>query len=269
MSSVKTKIGGRAAAGIPYRGAGVSGVTDVQAAIDSIAGGGGGGGSFSTIVDLLLGTADPTVPNGRIPTDSAWIHWDFSVANEAVASIIAGSITATQLANGAVGTTQLAANAVTYAKLQQASADTLLGNPTGSTAAVEEITLDASLKFSSTTLALNLGNSNNWTAQQYFGSQALTDASSVAWDVNAAQNAKLTIAGNRTLAAPSNLKDGGLYTLLITQGSGGSHTLAYNSVFKWPGGTAPVLSTAAGAIDMLCFRSDGTNLYGVANLAFA
>lgn len=91
---------------------------------------------------------------------------------------------------------------------------------------------------------------------------ALTDAATVAWNVNTAQTATLTIAGNRTLALPTNLVAGGTYLIRITQGSGGSHTLAYASGYKWAGGTPPVLSTAAGAIDMISFSSDGTNMYG-------
>lgn len=49
-------------------------------------------------------------------------------------------------------------NKVTYAKMQQASTVTLLGNPTGGTANVEEITLGAGLSFSGTTLVSTGGN---------------------------------------------------------------------------------------------------------------
>ena len=56
------------------------------------------------------------------------------------------------IATGGVGTTQLAASAVTYAKIQNMSADTLLGNPTGGSAAPSEITLGATLTFSGTAL---------------------------------------------------------------------------------------------------------------------
>lgn len=99
--------------------------------------------------------------------------------------------------------------------------------------------------------------------------QTLTDAATVAWDGALGPVAKVTLGGNRTLAAPTNLVDGGTYILRVIQDGTGSRTLAYNAVFKWPGGTAPVLSTAINAIDILTFVSDGTNLYGAAQKAFA
>jgi hypothetical protein len=89
---------------------------------------------------------------------------------------------------------------------------------------------------------------------------ALTDAATIAWDtVN--QVATFTfVSTNRTFGAPTNLKDGAFYALAVIQ-NGGSNTLTWNSVFKWAAGTAPTLSTAAGAKDYFTFRSDGTNLY--------
>lgn len=54
-----------------------------------------------------------------------------------------------------IGTANIQNNAVTYAKIQQASADTLIGNPTGGAANVEEITLGNGLQFSGSTLQLN------------------------------------------------------------------------------------------------------------------
>jgi hypothetical protein len=50
------------------------------------------------------------------------------------------------------GAITIANNAVTYAKIQNESASTLLGNPTGSGAAPSEITLGSGLSFSGTTL---------------------------------------------------------------------------------------------------------------------
>ena len=99
--------------------------------------------------------------------------------------------------------------------------------------------------------------------------QTLTDAASITWDMATSPVAKVTLGGNRTLAAPTNLVDGGTYILRVIQDGTGSRTLAYDAVFKWPGGTAPVLSTAINAIDILTFVSDGTNLYGAAQKAFS
>lgn len=114
-----------------------------------------------------------------------------------------------------------------------------------------------------------LGSTNAFTKSQGGPTGALTDAATVAWNAGNIQVATLTIAGNRTLGAPSGLTAGQTYILIVTQGSGGSHTLAYNAVFKWPSGSAPVLSTTAGAVDILTFVTNGTNLYGVAQLNFS
>jgi hypothetical protein len=105
------------------------------------------------------------------------------------------------------------------------------------------------------------GTQTNFTKQQYFGNTALTDAATIAWDVSTAQVATFTfVSSNRTMGAPTNLVNGAFYGLAVIQNSG-SNTLTWNSVFKWTGGTAPTLSTAASAKDFFVFRSDGTNLY--------
>lgn len=82
---------------------------------------------------------------------------------------------------------------------------------------------------------------------------ALTDAATVAVDMALGVNYSLTIGGNRTLGAPSNTQVGRTGCIFITQDGTGSRTLAYNANWKFAGGTDPVLSTAAGAIDMLCY----------------
>jgi hypothetical protein len=90
---------------------------------------------------------------------------------------------------------------------------------------------------------------------------ALTDATTIAWDTQNGQVATFTfVSSNRTVGAPTNLVSGGFYALAVIQNAG-SNTLTWNSVFKWNGGVAPILSTGAGAKDYFVFRSDGTNLY--------
>jgi hypothetical protein len=54
--------------------------------------------------------------------------------------------------SGSVATANIQNNAVTFAKIQEIGADTLLGNPTGGSTEVSEITLGSGLAFSGTTL---------------------------------------------------------------------------------------------------------------------
>jgi hypothetical protein len=91
----------------------------------------------------------------------------------------------------------------------------------------------------------------------------LTDGATLNWDTSLGQVAQVTLGGNRTFAAPTNLVDGGFYSLLIIQDGTGSRTISWNAVFDFTGGTAPTLSTAAGSKDLITWRSDGTNLLEV------
>lgn len=99
--------------------------------------------------------------------------------------------------------------------------------------------------------------------------QTLVDGASIAWNVGAGVAATVTLGGNRTLANPSGLQAGSSYVLIVKQDATGGRTLAFGSAYKWPGGSAPTLSTAPNAVDVLTFISDGTVLYGVAAKAFA
>lgn len=99
--------------------------------------------------------------------------------------------------------------------------------------------------------------------------QTLTWAATLDWNMNLGGTANVVLTGNTTFAAPTNHEAGRAYTLFVRQDGTGSRTGTWNSVFKFPGGTDPVLSTGASAIDILSFISDGTSLYGVIQKAFA
>lgn len=93
--------------------------------------------------------------------------------------------------------------------------------------------------------------------------QALTDGATVNWDTSLGAWATWTIGGNRTLAAPTNLKAGGRYTILLTQDGTGGRLVTWNAVFKGLyGATMPQPNAAAGSVTIFNFESDaGTNLY--------
>jgi hypothetical protein len=78
----------------------------------------------------------------------------------------------------------------------------------------------------------------------------LADAATITPDFDTGNNFSLTIAGNRTLANPTNTVAGQSGHIFITQDGTGGRTLAYGSNWKFVGG-APSLSTASGAIDRL------------------
>lgn len=99
--------------------------------------------------------------------------------------------------------------------------------------------------------------------RQVADSQALTDQATIAWDVSLGRFATVTLGGSRTMAAPTNLVAGGVYHLLLTQDATGSRLITWNAVFKWPGATAPTLTTTAARADLISFVSDGTNLYRI------
>lgn len=64
---------------------------------------------------------------------------------------------------------------------------------------------------------------------------------------------------NYTIRAPSNAKAGTLLLMRLKQDGTGSRTGTWNSAYKWIGGSAPALTTAANAVDLFLFYLDGTN----------
>lgn len=87
------------------------------------------------------------------------------------------------------------------------------------------------------------------------------------WDLSLGNITTLNLTSNITMAAPTNIAPGA-YALIVNQDATGSRLVTWNAIYDWPGGTAPTLSTAANAKDIISFLSDGTRMYGVAQKAF-
>jgi hypothetical protein len=101
-----------------------------------------------------------------------------------------------------------------------------------------------------------------FTATQNFNETSLTStAASVAWAAASNQVATHTLTEDTTIAAPSGLVAGAFYSLKIVQHASAAKTVAYNAVFKAAGGTMPTMTTTTSAVDIMTFRSDGTNMY--------
>ena len=72
--------------------------------------------------------------------------------------------------------------------------------------------------------------------------------------MNTGNNFLVTLGGNRTLAAPSNATAGQTGSIYVVQDGTGSRTLSYNTVWKFPSGSAPAATTTGSAIDMLVYN---------------
>ena len=84
----------------------------------------------------------------------------------------------------------------------------------------------------------------------------LADATSVVPDLNTSNVFAVTLAGNRTLAAPTNTSTniGASGHIFIIQDSTGDRTLSFNSAYQFPnGGGVPTLTTAASGVDILFY----------------
>jgi hypothetical protein len=103
-----------------------------------------------------------------------------------------------------------------------------------------------------------------YTAAHNFNATTLTSGNSISWDLSSNQVARLVLSTNGTMADAQNKVDGAVYILVVTQGVG-SNTLAWNATYKWPGGTAPTLTTGVGKSDIFTFVSNGTSMFGVAS----
>lgn len=133
---------------------------------------------------------------------------------------------APDLPAGSIGTSALANSAVTYAKIQNETADTLLGNPTGSSAAPSEITLGAGLAFSGTTLKATLSPPlvpnfiSGLTMSTAGSSGTMSIAAGVANDTTNATLMSLASAINKTTASwVVGTNNGGLDTGSIANGT--------------------------------------------------
>lgn len=100
---------------------------------------------------------------------------------------------------------------------------------------------------------------NIYTGLQSSAFVTLTDGANIAVNAALGNNFRLVIGGNRTLSNPTGLADGAVLNIRIKQDGTGGRTLAYGSKYKWPSGSAPALSTASGAVDLLVAQYSSTD----------
>lgn len=118
---------------------------------------------------------------------------------------------------------------------------------------------------------VELDESNTYTAAQIVAPVTLTSGATVNMDASLSNNFRLVLGTNATLANPTNLVNGQVFNVLIIQDATGGRTLGYGNKFKFVGGVAPSLSTAANAVDILGCYYDGTLdlIFGNLNKTYA
>lgn len=206
------------------------------------------------------------IPIAKIVTDGTGILSDDSVLVFAFQGASAGSyslpIASDVLLGGIkVGSgLSIAIDGVLHALpgayvLPNASSSVLGGIKVGSGLSIDPAT--GILSNSGTGVSLSA--TNVWAKNQSVASVGLTDGATIAVDASLSNNFTVTLGGNRTLANPTSLTDGMVLNFRIKQDATGSRTLAYGAKYKFPGGTAPVLSTAANAVDLMSCYYDATD----------
>ena len=95
-------------------------------------------------------------------------------------------------------------------------------------------------------------------AKLNYSESTLTDQATVTWDASTQDVCKLTLGGNRTLAAPTNKTTGQFISILVIQDGTGSRTLTWNAVYEFAADTAPTLTTTASKGDVFVFRYNGS-----------
>ena len=92
----------------------------------------------------------------------------------------------------------------------------------------------------------------------YNADATLTDGATITWDVGSSPVAKVTLADNRTLSAPTNSAAGQFISLAVIQDATGSRTLTWNSAYEFTGDVEPTLTTTASKADIFVFKYNGT-----------
>ena len=82
----------------------------------------------------------------------------------------------------------------------------------------------------------------------------LTDAATITVDMSTFINAKVTLAGNRTLGQPTSVVEGRSGFIEVYQDATGSRTLSYHADWEFAAASAPTLSTAASTKDVLFYQ---------------
>ena len=168
-------------------------------------------------------------------------------ANSFTSSTIAGANTAVGTgANAFTSATIAGANTISIAAFNKANS--ALANTTGAT-------FEGNL---TVTGNLNIGTTGSRTKLSVFGSSnsgitQVTDNTSIVLNTTSNNNFSITLGGSNTFINPVEMNPGQSGVIWITQDATGSRAPSWGSYWKFPGNTAPTLTTTANSVDAIVY----------------
>ena len=215
-------------------------------------------GDIGTVTDTMLSTISAAGKISNSATTAASANTASAiVARDASGNFSAGTITAALSGNSSTATTLATSRNIQGVAFNGSANITVVTAGTGISVTGTAVANTGVLSVNGSTGAItNVAVTNaaqSFTAAQRGTVSALTDGATITPDFALANNFSVTLGGNRTLANPTNLTAGQSGAIVITQDATGSRTLAYGSNWKFPGGSAPTLTTTASAVDVIAY----------------
>ena len=127
--------------------------------------------------------------------------------------------------------------------------------PTADGTANQALKTDASgnLGFASYLLTTETTNGQVVTGGVRGAITTLTDAATIAVDMDDNVHFLVTLGGNRALGNPTNVVEGQTGFIEVRQDSSGSRTLSFGSNYRFVGGTVPTVTATASAVTILAY----------------
>jgi hypothetical protein len=138
-----------------------------------------------------------------------------------------------------------------------------IGATTPANGTFTNLNVSANATFANLSSSVTLSANGN----AYMQIVSLTDGATITPNLAAGNNFTVTLGGNRVLANATNLTAGQSGVIYVVQDGTGSRTLSYGTMWRFPSNTAPTLSTAANAIDVLPYFVRSTTSITVTSLA--
>jgi len=211
--------------------------------------------AYQIWIDTSATPPDIKIRNG---SNDGWITLGTVSTNQGLAGLSGATFTGDITLNAQSDVRFADSDSSNYIALQApatVSSNTTFTLPSADGSANQALKTDGSgaLGFASFLLATETTNGQTVTGGVRGAITTLTDAATIAVDMDDNNNFKVTLAGNRTLGNPTNVVAGQTGFIEVIQDGTGSRTLAFSSNFRFVGGSAPTLTTTASAKDVLAY----------------